>query len=69
MKRMIMSDKYLWLAVTADEYELPLAVTDSPRELAEIFGVSKSTIKSQAKRNSNGSLSGRKFMKVRTDNE
>lgn len=68
MKRMIMSSKYLWLAVSADEYELPLAVTDSPNELARIFGISKSTVKSQAKRNTDGSVSGRKFIKVERDN-
>ena len=34
----------LWLKVTADEYELPLAVADSCPELAAILGIDRSTI-------------------------
>lgn len=34
----------LYMAVTADKYELPLAVADSSRELAEIMGVSPSCV-------------------------
>ena len=30
----------LYMAVAADEYELPLCVTDKPKELAIMFGVS-----------------------------
>lgn len=59
-----MSDKYFWLAITTDEYELPLAVTESPRELGQLFGLSKATIKSAVKQKSDGSVSGRRFIKV-----
>ena len=34
----------LYLKVTKDKYELPLAVADSPRELAKMIGVSPDTI-------------------------
>ena len=34
----------LWLKVTADEYELPMAVADSCPELAAILGIDRSTI-------------------------
>lgn len=34
----------LYLKVTKDRYELPLAVADSPRELAKMIGVSRDTI-------------------------
>lgn len=32
-------DKYLWMAVTPDELELPIAVADTGRELNEMLGV------------------------------
>ena len=34
----------LYLRVTKDKYELPVAVADSPRELAKMIGVSRDTI-------------------------
>ncbi len=34
----------LWLMVTKDKYQLPLAVADTAEELAEIVGVKPSTI-------------------------
>lgn len=33
--------KKLYLAVTPDQYELPLAVADSPAELAKMLGVTR----------------------------
>ena len=59
-----MAGKYFWLAITTDEYELPLAVAESPKELGQLFGLSKETIKSAVKRNSDGSVSGRRFIKI-----
>ena len=37
--------QYLWLAVTADEYELPLAVEDTAAALARRLGVSENTVR------------------------
>ena len=34
----------LYLRVTKDKYELPVAVADSPRELAQMTGVSRASI-------------------------
>lgn len=34
----------LWMKVTLDEYELPIAVVTSSRELARCVGVSDSTV-------------------------
>ena len=56
--------KYIWLAVTADEYELPLAVADSARELGKMVGLSHNTIEVNAWRNVSGIHKGRKFIKV-----
>lgn len=36
----------LYMRVTSDKYELPLAVADSKRELAEIQGLSVSAVRS-----------------------
>lgn len=37
--------KYLWIAVTADELELPIAVADSQSQLAEILGIKLDTLR------------------------
>ena len=34
----------IWMAVTPDEYELPVAVADTAAELGKKLGVSKNTI-------------------------
>ena len=36
--------KKLWMAVTPDKYELPIAVADTGKELAKILGVTESNI-------------------------
>ena len=56
--------KYLWLAVEADKYELPLYVADTARELAEKFGTTKHNVESSAFYGHGGSVSGRRFLKV-----
>lgn len=39
-----MKPTYIWMAVTADQYELPLAVADTAPELAKILGISKRAV-------------------------
>lgn len=39
-----MSKKKLWMKVTNDEYELPLAVAESAAELARMVGVKPESI-------------------------
>ena len=55
----------MWLAVTPDEYELPLIVADSAAELGRKCGISKSTIKVAERLGCSGERSGRKIVKVR----
>lgn len=38
----------LWLAVTPDKYELPIAVADTQQKLADMLGVTSSTIAHKA---------------------
>lgn len=37
--------RYLWLAVTADEYELPMIVENTAAALARRLGVSEDTVR------------------------
>ena len=58
-------ERYYWLAVTADKYELPLAVAITAEELGKMRGLDKSTIKSAVRRQSNGNRGGVRYVKVR----
>ena len=42
---MMGKQRYLWLAVTADEYELPLVVENTAAALARRLGVSEETVR------------------------
>lgn len=42
---MMRTQQYLWIAVTADEYELPLAVEDTAAALARRLGISEDTVR------------------------
>ena len=46
-----MTPEYVYIMVTRDKYELPLAVADSVEELAEIVGVDAASIRKTMKRN------------------
>lgn len=50
---MIGKQRYLWMAVTADEYELPLAVEDTAAALARWLGVSENTVRTVEYRGKN----------------
>ena len=45
--------QYLWLAVTADEYELPLVIEDTAAALARRLGVSENTVRTVEYRGKN----------------
>ena len=60
-------DKYLWMAVEADEYELPLAVCDTAQELGDIYGLHKDRIYDNVRKGCSGRICGRKYVKVRND--
>ena len=56
--------KYLWLAVEADQYELPLVVADTARELAEKCGTTKHNVETFVSKQSSGRTNGYKYVKV-----
>lgn len=59
--------KYLWMAVDADKYELPIAVTDTAEELGRMYGIGKNTVIDMVSKGKSGKISGRKFVKVLND--
>lgn len=59
-----MKEKYLYMAVTADKYELPIAVRDTAVDLGKIFGKTANAIVSSICRKRNGRYTGIKFVKV-----
>lgn len=56
---------FYWMAVTPDEYETPLAVAESSRELAGMLGVHIGTILSCEARHRTGRNTGRKIIKIK----
>lgn len=60
---------FLWLMITTDKYELPLAVADSPRELSKLVGVSYQNIKTSIYLAKCGRIKYSKYIKVEVDDD
>lgn len=54
----------IYMAVTADKYELPLAVATNAEELSRMTGYNIKTIDSSISKRRNGKIRGMKFVKV-----
>lgn len=54
----------VWMEVTRDEYELPVAVADSADELAKICGVSVNCIRVHVYRHESGLTNTKRFIRV-----
>ena len=54
----------LYMAVTPDKYELPLAVKTNAKDIAELFGTTEKTVYSSISKNRSGKRNGVKFVKV-----
>ena len=61
--------KYYWICVEADEYELPLAVADTARELGEMMGTNKHNVETFVAKGSSGRMYGKKYLKVRREHD
>ncbi len=59
----------LYMAVTADEYELPLMVTNSAAFLAETFGIKLNTVYIEIAQGANGKRRGFRFVRVEVDED
>lgn len=59
-----MKKKYIWMAVTADRLELPIAIADTAEELSKILGINRTSVMTNALRKESGKISGRRIVKV-----
>ena len=59
----------VWMEITLDEYELPVAVADTSFELARMRGVEKRTVLKYLWKWKNGKLKNCKFRKVEIDDD
>jgi len=55
---------FIWMAVTADEYELPLCIADSGNDLGRRLGVSAHTIRSNINKKCKKARGKIKYVKV-----
>jgi len=56
--------RYIWLAVTADKFELPIAVADSAKKLANMLGINENTVYTSIHSKLSGKNSKRKIIRV-----
>lgn len=61
--------KKLYLEITKDEYALPLAVAESPRELSRMVGTSKQYINSVINKHKTGESKRPRFIEVEVPDE
>ena len=52
------SDPMIWMAVTADRFELPLCVEESAAILARKLRTTESTVRARRSRQNNGKICG-----------
>lgn len=64
-----MSKKKLWMKVTNDEYELPLAVAESAAELARMTGIKPESLYSIISRERHGKKHTYSYREVDIDDE
>ena len=57
----------LYMAVTPDKYELPIAVESTVFDLAEMYSTTPATILTSISRNKSGKRRGAKFVRVEVD--
>ena len=61
--------KNIWMKITNDEYELPLAVADTAQELADIVGTTKNCIVSTISKFNKGKLKRTHYICVKVKDE
>lgn len=64
-----MTIKYLYMAVTPDKYQLPLAVADSVQQLARMVGVTTNSIYSAISHGESMNWKKRRYLRIRIDEE
>lgn len=64
-----MQKKYLYMAVTPDKYQLPLAVADTVQQLARMVGVTTNSIYSAISHGEARNWKKRRYVRIRIDEE
>ena len=54
----------IYMAVTADEYELPLGIEDTAKELADKLGIKEGTVYSCISRKMDGKRAGYRLIRI-----
>ena len=57
----------VWIKVSADKYELPVAIADTPSELARLCGTTANTISSTWSHYKKGNIKKSSYVKVRLE--
>lgn len=57
----------VWIKVSADKYELPVAIADTPLELARLCGTTANTISSTWSHYKKGKIKKSSYVKVRLE--
>ena len=60
---------HLYMAVTPDKLELPIAIGDTAKKLAKTLKIKEDTIYTNISRNYSGKIIGMKFIKVNITDE
>lgn len=59
--------RYIWMAITKDELELPVAIADTARELAEICGTSEENVRCIASRGERGIYKKPGYLRIKEE--
>lgn len=59
----------IYMAITLDEYELPVHVTDTRREMAKIYGMTENNIGAYISRGMERVKDGVKFISIESDED
>ena len=62
-----MRKKYIWMCVTQDRYELPVAIADSASQLARLMRVSENSVSSAVSHYEAGRYSKSKYIRVEVE--
>lgn len=64
-----MSRGLLWMAVTADELELPVAVADTAKELSVMLGMTNNGVLANISRGRKNAKGGLRYVRVEVGND
>lgn len=64
-----MKQQYIWMKVTRDKYELPVAVADTAVELARIVGTTKNAVVSSVSHLEHGRKRYCSYVRIRLEDE